>query len=78
MVVCYFVSVLIIFSNHTCANVTSMIVERPTSGLTFESSCCYYWYDYIYNLDGNLANTVTDSTGRHTILILQLEKTIAI
>ena len=54
-----------------------MIVERPTSGLTFESLCCYYWYDYMYNLDGNLANTVTDSTGRHTILILQLEKTIA-
>ena len=51
-----------------------MIVERPTSGLTFESLCCYYWYDYMYNLDGNLANTVTDSTGRHTILILQLEK----
>ena len=55
-----------------------MIVERPTSGLTFESSSCYYWYDYMYNLDANLANTVTDSTGRHIILILQLEKTIAI
>lgn len=44
-------------------------VNKHTSGLTIDYSCCHPWYDYMYNLDGNPARTVTDGIGRQHINI---------